>query len=102
MRYFLSVRRLSRSAGTGTLLAFLIGVLVFVFGGQTVALTASLQPGLVLGGLISPLVPTPFVYWVEPEGGPNAFLLIALASAFCFWSTLLAGVHYFWRRAKHA
>ena len=102
MSSFLSVRRVIRSAGTGTLLAFLIGVLVFVFGGQTVAVTAYLQPGVVLGGLISPLVPTAVVYWVEPEGGPNAFLLIALASAFFFWSTLLAGVHYFWRRAKHA
>jgi hypothetical protein len=101
MSYLPSVRRVSTSAGTGALLALIIGMLVFGFGAQTVAVTAYLQPGIVLGGLVSPLVPTAVVYWVAPEGGPYAFLLIALACAFFFWSTLLGGIHYFWRRAKH-
>jgi hypothetical protein len=99
MSYFLSVRRVSTSAATGALLAFVIGLLVFVFGAQTDAVTAYLQPGIVLGGLVSHLIPTAVVYWVVPEGGPSAFLLIALACAFFFWSTLLGGIHYFWRRS---
>ena len=45
MSYFLSVRRVSTAAGTGALLALIIGILVFGFGAKTVAVTAYLQPG---------------------------------------------------------
>lgn len=94
------VRGVIRSATTGALLAFLAGILVFVLGSQTAAVTAYLEPGVILGGFISPFVPSAVTYAVEPEGGPYAFLFIALVCAFFFWSALLGGIHYFWRRTK--
>jgi hypothetical protein len=101
MRYPSRVRRVARSAGAGALLALLVALLVFILGSQTAAVTAYLAPGIVLGGLVSPVLPSALAYSVNPEGGPEAFLLISLASAFFFWGTLLGGIHYFWRRAKH-
>jgi hypothetical protein len=99
MTYRPLVRGVSRSAGTGALLAFLVVILAYVSGSDN-AITAYLQPGIVLAGFLSPLVPSAVVYWVEPEGGPYAFLLITLVCAFFFWTALLGAVHFVWRRAK--
>ena len=37
--------------------------------------TAYLAPGLAIASVLSPVVPSVFLYWVDPEGGPWAFLL---------------------------
>jgi hypothetical protein len=94
------VRGVIRSAATGALLALLAGILVFVLGSQTAAVTAFLEPGIIVGGFLSPFAPRAMTYWAEPEGGPYAFLFIVLFCAFLFWSTLLGRIHFFCRRAQ--
>jgi uncharacterized membrane protein YraQ (UPF0718 family) len=71
---------------------------VFVLGSQTHLVTAYLLPGVFVGGLLSRMIPSKFVYWIEPEGGPAAFLLLALLGSFAIWSTLFSALYHY-RRA---
>ena len=99
MSYRHSIRDIARSAAIGSLVAFLAGVLVSVLGSQTLAVRAYLEPGVVFGSIVIPFIPSGAAYWVVPEGGPLGFVFVALVCAFFFWSVLLGGVHYFWKRA---
>src|SRR2546425_816859 len=83
-----------RSALVGVSLALLLGLLMFVLGAKTHFVTAYLAPGILVGGLLSPAIPSKFVYWVEPDGGPTAFLLLAALSSVAFWSPLFGAVFY--------
>ncbi len=94
MRY----RNLGKSAGVGALISIALGVAVFVFGGQTAAANAYLFPGVHMAGVVSPAVPTSLVYWIEPEGGPYAFLFLSLVSAAVLWAVVFGSIRYVWVR----
>jgi hypothetical protein len=81
----------------GALVAGGIGVLIFVLAPRTHAVTAFLVPGIAIGGALSFITPTKIVYWLDPEGGPPAFLGIASACAFGFWTLVIGMIH---RRLK--
>jgi hypothetical protein len=85
---------LARPALVGVPFALLFGLLVFVLGAKTHFVTAYLAPGFLVGGLLSPAIPSKIVYWVEPNGGPTAFLLLAAICSVAFWSTLFGAVFY--------
>ena len=82
----------------GALLATVFGLLVFVLAPRTHAVTAYLVPGIAIAGALSFIVPTKVVYWLDPEGGPPAFLVIAIACAFGFWTLVFGMIH---RWLKH-
>jgi len=82
----------------GALIAAVIGILVFVPAPRTHAATAYLMPGIAIGGALSVITPTKLVYWIDPDGGPPAFLVIAITWAFAFWTLVFGIVH---RRLRH-
>ena len=91
-----------KSAGIGALLSIVLGVGVFVFGGRTVAVSAYLFPGVHMGGFLSPVVPSSLTYWIEPAGGPYAFLVLSLVCSALLWAVLFGSIHYAWaRRRRH-
>jgi hypothetical protein len=98
MRYL----NLCKSAGFGALTSIALGVTVVVFGGQTAAVHAYLYPGVHMAGLVSPAVPTSLVYWIEPEGGPYAFLFLALVCAAVIWAVVFGSIHYAWVRRRRS
>jgi disulfide bond formation protein DsbB len=82
----------------GALVAAVIGILVFVLAPRTHVVTAYLVPGIAIGGALSFITPTKVVYWLDPDGGPPAFLIIAIGCAFGFWTLVFGMIH---RRLKH-
>jgi len=87
-----------KSAGLGALISIALGVAVFVVGRHTSAVNAYLFPGVHMAGLVSPAVPTAWVYWIEPEGGPYAFLFLSLVCAAVIWAAVFGSIHYAWAR----
>ena len=78
-----------KSTGIGVFCAVVFALLAFTAGSKTDVVTAYLAPGLAIASVLSPVVPSAFVYWVDPEGGPWAFLLW---NQFSFRLTAGAGV----------
>jgi hypothetical protein len=93
------VRGMFKTLATGALLAVIVGVLVFVVASRTHVVTAYLLPGVAIAFVLSPVIPTKVVYWLDPEGGPPAFLMLAMTCAFLFWTLVFAGILR-WRRAR--
>jgi uncharacterized membrane protein YfcA len=60
---------------------------------------AYLAPGFVIGAALGFMTPAKLVYWVDPEGGPTAFLIFAATYAFVFW-TIVFAVIYRWRKRR--
>lgn len=86
-----------RSTVLGFLVASTAGL---AFGSWNLEPLASayLLPGIVVGSVLVPLLPTTLVYAIEPEGGAVAFIKVALACAVGFWSTAIGVLH--WRRVR--
>src|ERR1044071_7436393 len=87
-----------KSAAVGALISIALGAAAFLFAGQTGAVSAYLFPGIHIAGFLISVVPTSFVYWIEPEGGPYAFLLLALVCAAVVWAGLFGSIQYAWAR----
>jgi hypothetical protein len=83
-----------KSTGIGVFCAVVCAVLAFVIGSKTDVVTAYLAPGLAIVSVLSPVVPSAFVYWVDPDGGPWAFLVQALAWSLLSWSILFGVVYH--------
>jgi hypothetical protein len=77
----------------GVLVSAVVGIVVFVVAPRTHVVTAYLIPGIAIGGGLSYIIPTKIVYWLDPEGGPRAFLVIVFACAFAFWTLLFGMIH---------
>jgi len=83
-----------KSTGIGVFCAIVFALLAFTAGSKTDVVTAYLAPGLAIASVLSPVVPSAFVYWVDPEGGPWAFLLQAVACSLLSWSILFGVVYH--------
>lgn len=81
----------------GALFAAVVGMLAFVLAPRTHVVTAYLLPGMAIAGVLSPVIPTKVVYWLDPEGGPSAFLALTMTCAFVFWALVFAGILRWWR-----
>ena len=87
---FSKMRRILASVAVGVVASIMLGVLVFVLAPKTNFVRAYLAPGIVIGGSLSRFIPTRLTYWLVPEGGPDAFLMVATACASIFWSLVFA------------
>ena len=94
------MRSLLKSAGVGLASAVILGVFAFVVGSKTNVVTAYLLPGQVIAGVLSPVVPSALVYWLDPQGGPPAFLLQALAWSVLSWSVLFGLLYHYRHRFR--
>ncbi len=81
----------------GIVIALLLFVVAYILLPQTWITQAYLSPGLILGTIFLPVIPTKLVYWLVPEGGGPAFVLIGFVGAVLFWFLLFAILHYLWR-----
>jgi hypothetical protein len=84
------MRRMVGSAAVGTVTSFAFALLVYLLAPKTDVGGAYLAPGLAIGGALSPFMPTRLVYWLAPEGGPEAFLIVVNACSFMFWTLAFA------------
>ena len=89
-----------KSTGIGVFCAVVFALLAFTAGSKTDVVTAYLAPGLAIASALSPVVPSAFVYWVDPEGGPWAFLLQGLVWSVVFWSILFGVVYHYRQRFR--
>ena len=66
------------------------------------AWTAYMWPGIQTAPVLVHITPTAMVYWLVPEGGAPAYLLLVLTGAFLAWSVLFALAAFAIRREARA
>jgi len=78
-----------------------IGAVLAVAGFAILYIT----PAAILVPVIGSLIPSKVVYWLVPDGGGPAGLLLIMISAFFFWTIVFGVVHFSWLslrdRRKH-
>jgi hypothetical protein len=85
-----------RSVAVGTATSIVLAIVLALIGGY--GFPAYLAPGVAIGGLISPVLPAWFVYWLVPEGGGLAFLLLAFGASVVVWTAAAGSLHFWWSR----
>ena len=84
-----------KSAGVGILFAIALGVLAFSAAPFFDAVGMYFAPARLIAPVMMPIIPSRLIYWLVPDGGPPAAILLILVSATSFWSVL------FWRNVLH-
>lgn len=53
-----------------------------------------IQPGIAVGTLLAAVLPSAWIYAIEPEGGPEAFLvLIGIGNLLAWWTAFAVLFH---------
>jgi len=84
----------------GIVLSLILFAIAYILLPQTWVTQAYLFPGLILGSPFGLLISTKIIYWLVPEGGGPAFILVSLIAAVLFWLLLFAMIHYFWQSRR--
>ncbi len=58
------------------------------------------RPGIVVGTMLAAVLPSAWIYAIEPEGGPEGFfVLIGVGTLIAWWIVFAVGFH-IWRRIR--
>ena len=99
------VMRFFRSVVIGAVLAIAGFALAFALAPFFDAVILYITPAAILVPVIGSLIPSKVVYWLVPDGGGPAGLLLIMISAFFFWTIVFGVVHFSWLslrdRRKH-
>jgi len=97
--------RFFRSAVIGAVLAIAGFALAFALAPFFAAVILYITPAAILVPVIGSLIPSKVVYWLVPDDGASAGLLLIMISAFFFWTIVFGVVHFAWlslrQRRKH-
>ena len=93
--------RLARSVLVGVLSASAASILALLLGRfSNIFVLFFVAPTQLLGRVTGSLIPTWLVYWLVPEGGATAGVLLVMACGFLFWSIVFTAIHFLFRRPK--
>ena len=97
--------RFFRSAVIGAALAIAGFALAFALAPFFDAVILYITPAAILVPVIGSLIPSKVVYWLIPDGGGPAGVLLIMISAFFFWTMVFGVAHFAWlslrQRRKH-
>jgi hypothetical protein len=85
-----------RSVAVGIVLALALGALAFALARFFDAVGVYITPATLLEPVIEPLIPSAVVYWLVPDGGAPAALLLILVCTLLFWTTVFGVAHFAW------
>lgn len=83
-------------------LSVAFGAAAFTLAPNTWVVSVYLWPGTYVGAALARLVSSSLMYFVVPEGGAPAFLLLVLIGAFVSWTILFAACQTLWSRYKQS
>jgi hypothetical protein len=92
--------RILKSGAAGTLAAFSAGVIAFALSRFFDAFSLFIAPSRLVSPVIEPLVPDSVIYWLVPNGGAPAGVLLIMFGAFLFWSAAFGAVHFAWMQLR--
>ncbi len=87
-----SIRTVFLLALLGVSLSAAVGALALFALPSTLASTAYLWPGNYAAPILDKITPVAALYWLVPEGGPLAYLLLIVLGPFFAWAVLFAAV----------
>jgi hypothetical protein len=82
----------------GLCLSAAIGALVLFALPPGLASTVYLWPGTYIAPVLGKITPTSFLYWLVPDGGAPAYLLLIAIGALFSWAVLCTAVAFVIRR----
>ena len=97
----LPVNLFLKSAVVGTVAAVAVGVLAFALGPFFDAVGAYIGPAVLLLPVLGTVIPSRAVYWLTPNGGAAAGLLLILVCTLLFWTVVFGASYFAWAKLKH-
>ena len=89
-----------RSVGVGILAAIALGALAFAAAPFFDAVAVYIAPAIFVAPVIGAVIPSRLVYWLIPDGGAAAGMLLILFSAVLFWSIFFGAIYFVWAASK--
>jgi hypothetical protein len=89
-----------RSACFGIVAAIALGAVAFAVAPLFDGVAVYSAPARLVVPIIGPAIPSRLIYWLIPDGGAPAGILLILISAVLFWSTLFGATYFAFARSK--
>jgi hypothetical protein len=83
-----------RSACFGIVAAIALGAVAFAAAPLFDGVAVFSAPARLVVPIIGPVIPSRLIYWLIPEGGAPAGILLILIAAVLFWSTLFGATYF--------
>jgi hypothetical protein len=95
------VNLLFKSAVDGMVAAIAVGVLAFALGPFFDAVGAYIKPAGYLIPVLGRVTPSRAAYWLTPDGGAAAGVLLILLCTLLFWTVIFGASYFAWIELKH-
>jgi len=92
--------RILKSAAAGMLAAFSAGVIAFALSRFFDAFSLFIAPSRLVLPVIEPVFPDGAIYWLVPNGGAAAGVLLIMFCALLFWSVAFGAIHFAWMQLR--
>ena len=88
-----------QSIFVGLVASVALTALIGSLGSQSIA-ELLVRPGIAVGTMLAAALPSAWIYAIEPEGGPEAFLVLtSIGTLIAWWVAFAVGFH-IWRRTR--
>jgi hypothetical protein len=77
-----------------------LGAAAFALSPFFDAVGVYIMPARLMAPVLGPIVPSRLTYWLVPEGGAAAGVLLILASSVLFWTICFGVIYFVWATSR--
>ena len=100
MKFRVPLKLFLTSVGVGISAAIALGALAFAAAPFFDAVVLYLAPARLMVPVLGPVIPSRLAYWLMPDGGAAAGLMLILVSAILSWTICFGGIYFAWATSK--
>lgn len=100
MKFPASLKLFFSSVGVGIIAAAVLGAVAFALSPFFDAVVVYITPARLLVPVLGPIITPKLVYWLVPDGGPAAGVLLIFASAVLFWTICFGALYFAWATSR--
>lgn len=101
MKFPTSLKLFFSSVGVGIIAALALGAVAFALSPFFDAVGVYIMPARLMVPVLGPVVPSRLTYWLVPDGGAAAGVLLIIASAILFWTICSGALYFAWATSRH-
>jgi len=95
-----SLKLFFSSAGVGPVRAIALGAIAYAFAPLFDAVGVYIMPARLLVPVAGRIIPSQLIYWLVPDGGAAAGVLLILTSAVLFWTVCFGAIYFAWATSR--
>ena len=101
MKFPTSMKLFFSSVGVGIITAVALGAVAFALSPFFDAVGVYIMPARLMVPVLGSIVPSRLTYWLVPDGGAAAGVLLIISSAILFWTICFGALYFAWATSKH-